>query len=100
MLYKTRRKCHLTDIAVPGDKRTELKKQEKIDNYSELSWEMKKVWNLSQILVVPVAIGCLGVASKRLKDWLKKLDLKSSIELLQKATLLGTAKIVRQALEI
>ena len=28
--------------------------------------------------------------SKRLKDWLKKLDVKSSIELLQKAALLGT----------
>ena len=37
---------------------------------------------------------------KRLKDWLKKLDVKSSsIELLQKVALLGTAKIVRQVLE-
>ena len=57
------------------------------------------MWNLSQVVVVSVVIGALGVTSKRLKDWLKKLDVKSSTELLQKAALLGTAKIVRQVLE-
>ena len=50
-------------------------------------------------MVVPVANGALGVTSKRLKNWLKKLDVKSSIELLQKAASLGTAKIARQVLE-
>ena len=99
MLYKTERKCHLIDITVPGDKRIELKEQEKIDNYTELRQEVKKIWNLSQVVVVPVVIGALGVTSKRLKDWLEKLNIKSSIELLQKAALLGTAKIVRQVLE-
>ena len=69
----------------------------KVDNYSELRWEVKKIWNLSQVVVVPVVIGPLGV--KRLKDWLKMLDLKSSIELLRKTALLGIAKIVRQVLE-
>ena len=40
-----------------GDKRIELKDQEKIDNYSELRREMKKIWNLSQVVVVLVEIG-------------------------------------------
>ena len=95
MLYKTERKSHLIDIAVPVDKRIELKEQEKIDNYSELSQEVKKTWNLSQIVVVPVVIGTLGMTSKRLKDFLEKLNINSTIELLQKVVLLGTAKIVR-----
>ena len=60
---------------------------------------MKKIWNLPQVVVVPVVIGALGVLLKRLKDWLKKLDANSIIELLQKAVLLGTAKIVRQVQE-
>ena len=54
---------------------------------------------MSQVVVVPVVIRALGVTSKRLKDWLQKLNIKSSIELLQKEVLLGTAKIVRQVLE-
>ena len=95
VLYKTERKCHLIDIAVPGGKRIELKEQEKIGNYSELRQEVKKIWNLSQIVVVPDVIGALGVTLKILKDWLKMLDVKS----MQKAALLGTAKIVRQVLE-
>ena len=54
---------------------------------------------MSQVVVVSVVTGALGVTSKRLKDWLEKLNIKSSIELLQKAALLGTAKFVRQVLE-
>ena len=42
VLYKNERKCHFIDIAVPGDKRTELKEQEKIYNYTELRQEVKK----------------------------------------------------------
>ena len=80
-------------------KKIELKEQEKIDNYTGLRQEVKKIWNLSQVVVVSVVIGALGVTSKRLKDWVEKLNIKSIIELLQKAALLGTAKIVRQVLE-
>ena len=72
MLYKTERKCHLFDIAVSRDKRIELKEQEKVDNYSELKQEKKKILNVPKIRANPVVIGALGVTSKRLKDWLKK----------------------------
>ena len=97
VLYKSERRCHLVDIAVPWYKRIQLKKQEKIVSYSELRREVKKIWNLSQAGVVPVVIGALRVTSKSLKDLLKKLDVKSSRELLQKAALLETAKIVRHS---
>ena len=45
VLYKNERKCHLIGITVPGDKRIELKEQEKIDNYTELRQEVKKIWS-------------------------------------------------------
>ena len=97
MLYKTERKCHLNDIAVPGDKRIELKEQEKIDNYRELIRKVKRSETCLKLWLFQ--IGTLGVESKRLKDWLKRLYVKSSIELLQKAALLRTAKIVWQVQE-
>ena len=60
---------HLIDIVVPRGKRIELKEQEKIDNYSELRREVKKIWNLQQVVVVvQVVIRALGLTSKRLKD--------------------------------
>ena len=58
---------HLNYIAVPEDKRINLKEQEKVDSNSELRRASKKIWNLSQVVVVPVAIGALGGTSKRLK---------------------------------
>ena len=85
--------ARLSDIIA----RIELK--EKLDNYSELDRKSKKIWNFSQVLVVPVVIGAQGVTSKRLKNWLKKFSVKSSIDLLQKIALLGTGKVVRQFLE-
>ena len=54
MLDKTERKCHIINIAVPGDKRIELKEQEKIDSYIELRQEVKKIWSLLQVVIVPV----------------------------------------------
>ena len=50
-------------------------------------------------MIVLVVLGVLGVTSKRLKDWLKMLDILSSMELLEKAALLAAAKIVWQVLE-
>ena len=76
-----------------------MKEQEKIGHYSELRREVKKIWNFSQAVVVPVVIGALRVTWKRLKDWMKKLHVTSIIELLQKAALLGTAVIIKQILE-
>ena len=60
---------------------------------------MKKILNFSQVMVVPVVFGALGVISKKLKGWLKKLNVKSSTELLKKSALPGTAKILRHILE-
>ena len=56
-------------------------------------------WNMSQVGVVSIVVGALEVTSKKLNDWLKKVGVKSSTELLQKAALLGTASIIRQVLE-
>ena len=68
--------CNIIDVAVPGDKRV---------NYSELHRELKEV------RVIPIVIGSLGTISNNFESWLEKLNLKSSIELMQKAALLGTA---------
>ena len=100
MVYKKERKCQLIDKTIPGDSRVELKEHEKVDNYNEVKWEVKKIWNLTYVGIVPIIVGALGITSKNLKDWLRKLELKSSIEFLQKVVLLMIAKIVREVLEI
>ena len=99
IVYKKERKCQLLDIAIPGDSRLELKEYETVDNDNELKSEGEKTWSLTYVSIVPIIASHFGITSKNLKDCLGKLELKSSTELLQKAVLLGTAKIVRKVIE-
>ena len=96
---KDSRRCFIIDIASPGDKRVVEKEQEKIEHYSDLKRELKKIWKCSHIEIVPIIVGALGIVSKNLEGWMKKISLKSSTAQLQKATLLGTARILRKTLE-
>ena len=70
-------------------------KEQELDNYSTPRREVKKIWNLSKVVVVQNVIGALGVKMKRLKNWLKKFDVRTSIEVLQKVALLRTTQIER-----
>ena len=99
VLNKKDSTCDIIDVAVPGDKRVNLAEIEKIENYSEQCREVKKIWQLKEVRVIPIVIGSLGTFSDNFESWLEKLNLKSSIELMQKAALLCTAKIIRKVLE-
>ena len=50
---KDSKRCFLIDIASPGDKRVVEKEQEKIEHYSDLKRELKKIWKCSHIEIVP-----------------------------------------------
>ena len=52
------------------------------------------------VQVVPIVVGSLGSVTKNLDKWLGKLNVKSSIPLLQQTTLLGTGRILRKVLEL
>ena len=45
------------------------------------------------VQVIPIVVGSLGSVTKTLDKWLEKLDIRISISLLQKNTLLETGRI-------
>ena len=99
VVNKQERKCPIVDIAVPGDKRIGEKENEKVKKYQELKREIARMWYVRTVQVIPIVVGSLGSVTKNLDKWLEKLDIKISISLLQKTTLLGTARILRKVLE-
>ena len=99
VVIKGERKCIIIDIAVPGDSRISDKEKEKEEKYQDLKREVKRMWNMRSVIVVPVIVGALGSITKKLDEWLEKLDITVNIALLQKTTLLGTARILREVLE-
>jgi hypothetical protein len=99
LVDKKARKTWIIDIAVPADKRAKSKEQEKRERYQDLGREISKLWN-TKVKVIPIVVGALGAIPHDLERSLKELENPIGLNLLQKVTLLGTARILRKVLEI
>ena len=51
------------------------------------------------IIIMIIIIGALGTVSKDIEKWLAEIGVKCRLESLQKACLLGTARILRYVLD-
>ena len=99
VMEKNTSKCLVIDVACPVDNNLIQKRNEKLDNYSELRLEIARMWD-KETLIVPIIIGALGSIPNDLECNLKKLDISYNLETLQKSVLLGTANILRKVLSI
>jgi len=88
----------LIDPACPFDFRIDSKEQQKLDYYNPLKFEIAKLWKQKKVIVIPIVIGALGTVSKKFESWVKMTGVDCPVELLQKACLLGTARILRKVL--
>ena len=76
------------------------KELEKLEKYHLLKDEIAKVWHMQNVIVVPLVIGVLGAESVNFKEYLKRIGVNVRLEVIQKTTLLGTAKILRKVLSL
>ncbi len=90
----------IVDIAVPGDTRIKTKEQDKIMVYQDLKRELKTLWNLKSVKVVPIVVGALGTVTHSFRKHLDDVDCNLSISNIQKTALLGSAHILRMVLDI
>ena len=99
VMDKNTNKCLIIDVPCPVDNNLILKRNEKLDNYSELQLEIARMWG-KETSIVPIIIGALGSIPNNLECNLKKLGILRNVETLQKSVLLGTANVLRKALSI
>ena len=97
---KKAKSCVIIDVAIPGDYRKREKEIEKTEKYQNLKRELKRLWSLKKVEVVPVVVGGLGCISKGLSGWMDTLCIKSNVGMVQKSVLLGTARILRKVLDM
>ena len=76
------------------------KELEKLEKYQLLKDEITKVWYMQKVVVVSVVIGALGAVSVNFKEYMKRIGANARLEVIQKTTLLGTAKIVKKVLSV
>ena len=99
MVEKKGLSCKFIDPFCPFNIRIE-KTEEKCTNYSDLKYEIARIWKMKKVDVIPVVIGALGTVTKNFDKWLEKLELDLTVEMLQRPCLLGTARIIRKVLDI
>ncbi|KAL5258978.1 hypothetical protein ACHWQZ_G009445 [Mnemiopsis leidyi] len=99
-LLLVKKEAVVIDIAVPGDVRISDKEQDKILKYQDLKREIKSVWQLMKVTVVPIVIGALGTVAPIFRGCHDSVSCKLRVSNLQKTALLGPAHILRKVLEI
>lgn len=99
-LNKKDRSCLLIDVTCPFDTRVIQKEREKIEKYQDLKIEIKRIWQCKEVTIVPIVIGALGTVHNNFDRWIEKLDATIEFQTLQKACLLGSARILRYVLGI
>ena len=99
VMKKNTKKCLIIDIACPVDNNLILKRNEKLDNYSEPRLEIARMWDKGT-LIVPIIIGALGSIPNKLECNLNKLGISYNVGTLQNSVLLVTANILRKVLSI
>ena len=97
LIDKKEQKGIIIDIAVPADVRVEEKEKEKVEKYHDLKREIRRLWKLRDVGVVPVVIGALGSVSAEFDRWMGKLGITCNVGVMQKTALLGT---IRKLLEM
>ena len=63
---KKRKKCLLLNPPCPPDIHTE-RKEEKCSSYSELQYEIARIWKTRKVEAIPVVIGALQTVKKHFK---------------------------------
>ena len=100
LVDKRSKEVKIIDIAVPGDSRVKESELEKIEKYQMLREEIRCIWQVNKVTVIPVVVGALGAISDMFERHIKKLDVKIAMEIIQKAALLGTAILLRKVLSL
>jgi hypothetical protein len=96
---KKTKKCQIIDVACPLDMNVAKKEMEKITKYQDLRIEIERLWGV-KAEVVPVVIGALGAVTKKHEAHVRSIDENIRLKDLQKAALLGTARILREVLQL
>ena len=84
---------------MPFDSRIEEREKDKMKGYDDLRRELKKIWDIP-VKVIPVVVGALGRTPKKLKQQLSDMGIETRIVELRKTTILYSARILRNVLEV
>ena len=99
IIDKNKNECKIIDVACPFDRRIKGKVKNRMKGYNNLKRELKKLCD-TPVKVFPVVVGALGMTPKKLKQHLSDIGIETRTAELQKTTILFSARILRDVLEV
>ena len=99
VIDRAKKKWTLIDFSVPLDKNVLSKENEKIEKYSFLAREVRRIYGVST-KIVPLVIGALGTVPRRLGGYLEELGIPDVRGCMQTTALLGTVRILKDVLSL
>ena len=79
---KQENSCIIIEVGVPSDGGVSAYESEKEQKYERLKYELRRIWNIDRIEIVPVIVGATGIIKKSLTIHLEKLPIQvSTLEL-------------------
>ena len=99
IIDKNKNECKIIDVACPFDRRIKGKVKNRMKDYNNLKRELKKLCD-TPVKVFPVVVGALGMTPKKLKQHLSDIGIETRTAELQKTTILFSARILRDVLEV
>ena len=97
IIDKNKNECKIIDVACPFDRRIKGKVKNRMKGNNNLKRELKKICDMP-VKVIPV--GALGMTAKKLKQDLSNIGTETRIVELQKTTILFSARILQDVLEV
>ena len=94
---KAAKRTYILDVSCPCDLNIYKAEAKKVAKYIGLKGQLQKMWGFD-CTVIPIIIGGLGGVTHNLKDYLAMIPGCPSISICQKATLLGSKKILMDVL--
>ena len=91
----------IIDFAVPLDHNVVRKEREKVEKYQALAQNFRtKMKGTFRTQIIPVVVGAFGTIPKNLPDHLAKLGIPDATGGLQTTALLGTRRLLKNALSL
>ena len=93
------KKWTIVDFCIPWDGNVKAREDEKKEKYSPLAVKIRSIFKV-KTETIPIVIGALGTVPKRLPGFLHDLGVPDVIGCMQTCALLGSQRILKNALSI
>ena len=65
-----------------------------------LKEEVRRLWKMKTVTVLPIVIGTLGAVSQRFTGYVNKIGDNIRLEIIHETALLGAARLLRKVLSL